>query len=231
MKVPLHIGVLSLAVALATAMAPDSGFAASGSAGGSVKGAPRSSGGAGTVQGGPSVSPGGVGGIGSSYGPGSTSSERAGYLHGRTLLEPEPPPDDGSSDDGTPDGGTAGGTTVPQQVNNLNGCNDFVTTDTTLSARLDSSNLARFRRAESLMKKGGERAGEADYLMASYQEELNKPKPDLLLAGTYLGLVAGAPMTAATIQHISRVLCVPISHDQALGIARAAEGQRRSMQR
>lgn len=219
----LHVGMLSLSVALAAATFPASGIAAPNS-GGSVKGTPRSGSGA-AAQGGPSVFPGGVGGTGSSYGPGATSNERAGYLHGRSATEPEPPPDDSS------DGGTTDVTSVSPPAGGGDECRNFVPASTTLSSRLDRGNLARFHQAESLMEKGKSQAGEADYLMASYQEELAKPEPDLLLAGTYLGLVAGGPVTAATIERVSRMLCVPISHDQALGIAKAAEGQRRSMRR
>ena len=151
------------------------------------------------------------------------SNERAGYLHGRAVPEPGTNPDDGAS------GGSATDAATSSFQNTSDSCRDFVPATQGLSARMERRNVARFRRAESMMEKGARQGGDADYLIASYQEELAKPEPDLLLAGTYLGLVSNEPMTASTIERLSQALCVPVSHEQALGIARAAEGQRRSM--
>ncbi len=70
-----------------------------------------------------------------------------------------------------------------------------------------------------------------DYLLANFQGELAKSRPDPVLAGSYIGLIAGSSVTKQIVLEISRVLCVPVSDSQAEGIAAAAEAQRRSMHR
>jgi hypothetical protein len=64
------------------------------------------------------------------------------------------------------------------------------------------------------------------YLMVSFQEELQKPKPDALVAGTYLGLVAKVPVTEEVVKQVAWRMCVPVADAQAEAIAHVAEVQR-----
>jgi hypothetical protein len=67
----------------------------------------------------------------------------------------------------------------------------------------------------------------APFLIANFQEEMDKPKPDLQLAGIYLGTVAGKPVTVDTVTTIGRALCVNVGGGQAEPVAVAAETQRK----
>ncbi|HQT25520.1 MAG TPA: hypothetical protein PLK99_02835 [Burkholderiales bacterium] len=176
------------------------------------------SGGTASPGGGPRTSPGLVGGSGPSYGPGSTSNERAGYLGGRTTAT--------DPTDGSPGGTNVAGTSGIAQNSS---CQGVIPSDMTVASRMGAGNLARFRQAESILGHGSEADDGSKYLLANYQEELAKPNPDLSLVGTYVGLIADRTVTASTIERISRALCVPVEHDQAAGIARAAENQRMSL--
>lgn len=64
------------------------------------------------------------------------------------------------------------------------------------------------------------------YLMVSFQEELQKPKPDPLVAGTYLGLMAKVAVDAELVKQVAWRMCVPLDDAQAGAIAEAAEAQR-----
>lgn len=163
---------------------------------------------------GPRAAPGGVSGSGQSYGSGAINNERAGYIGGR-VMSAEPIE---NSTAGTPTSTTV----VVGTSNSTENCRNFV------PVRMEGLNLARFRQAEELLEHGKQLPQNRDmnYLLANYQEELAKPSPDLSLAGTYVGLVATEPVTASDIENISNILCVPVSHEQAVDISTAAESQR-----
>ena len=65
------------------------------------------------------------------------------------------------------------------------------------------------------------------YLLADMQEELEKPKPDLTLAATYLGIASGVPVTPTLVAEVSESLCSPVSQSMAEAIAPVAETQRK----
>jgi hypothetical protein len=67
------------------------------------------------------------------------------------------------------------------------------------------------------------------YVMGSLQQELIKSAPNAELAGTYLGLIAKAPVTADTVKKISRQVCGSVSDAQAKEIAEVAETQRQTL--
>ncbi len=71
----------------------------------------------------------------------------------------------------------------------------------------------------------------ARYLLADLREELAKPKPDLTLAGTYLGIASAMPVTPALVADIGNSLCAPVSEHAAQTIARVAEAQQRKLTR
>ncbi|HVC11418.1 MAG TPA: hypothetical protein VNE59_07265 [Burkholderiales bacterium] len=66
----------------------------------------------------------------------------------------------------------------------------------------------------------------APFLVANFQEELQKPSPNPTLAGAYLGIVAKQPVTPEMVQKVGATLCVSVSTPQADAIAAAAEDQR-----
>ena len=206
------------AVAFSVSLAHAAGASGNGASaqGVAAQGAGRS-GGASSPAGGPRVSPGLVGGSGASFGQGSTSNERAGYLGGRTT---NTDPGDGSS------GGADASAESMSIALQRSSCNGVVSSRMTDSSRMEAPNLARFRQAESLLGNASRADEGADYLLANYQEELAKPNPDISLVGTYVGLVAEKPVTVSAIEEISSALCVPVDRDLATSIARAAENQR-----
>ena len=95
--------------------------------------------------------------------------------------------------------------------------------------RLDGKNLVRFREARSLLAPGVKLPASAILLLANYQVELEKQKPDPVLAGTYIGNVARLPVTPQLISQVSDGLCVIPPEDKKDEIANVAEEQRLSI--
>jgi len=97
--------------------------------------------------------------------------------------------------------------------------------------QLGSTNLRRLTAARGVVDPELAASGKipAPYLMANLQEELLKPAPDTLLAGTYLGLVATVPVTAESVQQVGFYLCTPVNSARAAPISVAAETQRREL--
>jgi hypothetical protein len=172
-----------------------------------------------------------AGQFGGSAGEGrSANTKRAGYLGGRAA------PDDGGGGGG---GEGGGGTVTP-----------YMAAPPTLEAlaascpyaepigigpqgRIAGENVARLAAVGANLNPAADRAAlqSSAALLAGYQEALADPKPDPMLAGTYLGLVAKEPVTADAVQHVSASLCVPVGIDQATAIAHIAEGQRQKLER
>lgn len=192
--------------------------APSGAVGGGATGA-SNRGGAGGIS---NPSPGGgsasSGDPGSSNGPQGTETSRAGYLGGRSTDTVNPPP---------PGTTTITSVTVAQ----FGRC---PTPGGTLSAqaRMSGSNIDRIETVSRYLTRGPKRDGSANnatYLLADLQEELQKPKPDLTLAGTYLGIVAKTAVTPSLAADVSESLCSPISENAAELVAKIAEAQRRKL--
>jgi hypothetical protein len=96
--------------------------------------------------------------------------------------------------------------------------------------QLGSTNLRRLNAARSIVDPElGSGKMPAPYLMANLQEELVKPAPDAQLAGTYLGLIAKAPVTPEKVKQVAFQLCVLIGDDEAEKISAAAEQQRQAL--
>jgi len=176
-------------------------------------------GGAGGVS---NPSPGGepatVGTPGHSAGPQGTDTTRSGYVGGRTVPAVTPP---------TVPPGTTMSALVLQQFGNC----PTATTPASGQARLNGDNLGRIDTVAQYLGQGaqGERGPTARYLLADLQEELEKPQPDLTLAGTYLGLASGMPLTPTLVSEVSESLCAPVSDHAAHDIAGVAETQRRKL--
>ncbi len=89
-------------------------------------------------------------------------------------------------------------------------------------------NLLRLTAARGLIDPELAASGKiaSPYIMGSLQNELTKGAPNAELAGTYLGLVAKAPVSADTVKKIGHQLCAGVSDSQAKEIAQVAEQQR-----
>lgn len=169
----------------------------------------------------------GAGGYGGSAGEGnSVTNTRAGYLGGRTV------PDDGGD-------GSGGGTVTPHDVVPptlealASSCPHAEPVGLGPQARIAGENVARLGAVSANLNPVADLATlqSSAALLAGYQEALAGPKPDPMLAGTYLGLVAREPVTADAVRHVSASLCVPVGTDQATAIAHIAEGQRQKLER
>lgn len=97
--------------------------------------------------------------------------------------------------------------------------------------QLGGSNLLRLNAARALVDPSVAQSGKiaSPYLMANLQEQLVKGTPSTELAGTYLGLVAKAPVSAETVKKIGFQLCARISDAEAKEIAQVAEQQRAAL--
>jgi hypothetical protein len=97
--------------------------------------------------------------------------------------------------------------------------------------QLGGSNLLRLHQARALVDPSVAQSGKiaSPYLMANLQEQLVKGTPSTELAGTYLGLVAKAPVSAETVKKVGFQLCARVSDAEAKEIARVAEQQRAAL--
>jgi IMP cyclohydrolase len=73
------------------------------------------------------------------------------------------------------------------------------------------------------------REATARNLVANLQDELEKPRPDLTLVGTYLGLASRTPVTSNLVEDVSASLCAPVTGSAAQQIAEVAEAQREKL--
>ena len=97
----------------------------------------------------------------------------------------------------------------------------------TAADRIGGRNLARINDAQAFIARPGvDVQTVAPYLLANLQEELQKPRPDLRLAGVYLGTTAARPVSPQVVKQVGDALCVVIGDAPAAAIAAAAEEQR-----
>ncbi len=97
--------------------------------------------------------------------------------------------------------------------------------------RLHGSNLMRLRAAANELAPGFA-PGSATTglrLLADYQEELSKMRPNATLAASYLAQVSAVPITAARYLRVNALLCVSTTRALAQKIAADAETQREQM--
>ncbi|MCP5373473.1 MAG: hypothetical protein H6907_17225 [Hyphomicrobiales bacterium] len=96
--------------------------------------------------------------------------------------------------------------------------------------RMAGRNLGRLDAVRATIAPGHSPAWKSPlYLLANYQEELEKVDPDLRLAGTYLGLVTARPLSPEAVDEVNALLCVPCDRAGAAAIARFAEQQRQAL--
>lgn len=196
-----------------------------GTVGGGVAGSNR--GGAGGVSNpDPGGSAGSFGSPGSSSGPNATSNVRPGYLGGR-VQETVP-----GGDDPTDPGVINPLATDTATARQLGQCDLSATRGLTPEQRIAGWNGRRLQYGSSMIasKAEGRYRGSRYVMLASYQEELGKGRPDAVLAGTYLGIAAETPVTVRAVSELSDALCVPVSADLAERIAIIAEAQRQKLE-
>jgi len=75
------------------------------------------------------------------------------------------------------------------------------------------------------------KVGYAERFLAYYQEELDKPKPDYVLAGIYLGLISGKKLTNKYLTRVNRALCVTMSDKQRKTAITAASEQTEKLEK
>jgi len=112
-------------------------------------------------------------------------------------------------------------------------CADHRLGQLTPQQRIKGPNLARLRAAQAELAPGFE-AGSTRTgldLLAAYQEELEKRRPDPTLAASYLALASAVPITAARVRQVNALLCVSTTHAIARTVTAEAEAQRQQMAR
>lgn len=171
------------------------------------------------------------------YGEGAAGNEqgRTRYWGGWTLPEgPTEPPQDPvittTSTDLVP--GSGGGQSVSARsvLDGATRC-EGVTPGMAPAQQFSGSNLLRLNTARGVVDPELAASGKiaSPFLMGNLQEELIKAAPNAELAGTYLGLIAKAPVTADAVKKISFQLCARINDAQAKEIADIAETQRKTL--
>lgn len=182
-----------------------------GTLGGGVSGAANRGGAGGVSNPSPGGEPASIGGPQQRSGPQGSEASRTGYLGGRETVPVAPPP-------------LPPGTTIATLVETRFG---------ECSARSSGANMDRIETVAQYLSHPAQARGGATarYLLADLQEELEKPDPDLTLAGTYLGIASAMPVTPALVADIGNSLCAPVSEHAAQTIARVAEEQRHKLTR
>jgi hypothetical protein len=171
-----------------------------------------------------------------SFGPGPQFQRRLRYWGGRSVDDGDDDDDDdgGGGDDGddgtTPPPGPGGGGPSTALLIEAGGrCDDHVAAKLNGWDRFAGSNMGRIDTIIGryvAQAKGGAYMSAA-FLVGNYQQELEKKNPDAVLAGTYLGLIAGnRAVTAELVKDVNFGLCVVVDNDEAREIAAAAEIQR-----
>lgn len=98
----------------------------------------------------------------------------------------------------------------------------------TQAQRLSGKNLERLRVAQAELAPGfaPETVKTGLYLLADYQEELEKRQPDITLAASYLALASTVPVTAARYRDVNALLCISATKVTATSIQKLAESLR-----
>jgi len=156
--------------------------------------------------------------------PGGTGAQALRYWGGWSI-----PLDEGASvvfAESTPAGAGGGGSPQALSLSGPDRCDDLGA-KVSAAKRIAGRNLQRINEVHALVVKPGVAPETvAPFLLANFQEELEKGDRDLQLAGVYLGTAAGRPVTPALVQRAGALLCVGVDARAAQAIAAAAEEQR-----
>lgn len=168
----------------------------------------------------------GAGGTGDSTGPGSVNQNRSGGV-----VVPEPPPIDPPPEVHSANVMRLLNDPKDDDQNRLpDRCADHRGGKLSANERLSGANLERLTAARIYLAPNytPDKLKSGIYLMANYQEELEKIRPDATAAGTYLGLVTTAPVTQDRVAVVNAILCVTSSTRNIGQIQSNAETQRRA---
>lgn len=126
----------------------------------------------------------------------------------------------------TPAGAGGGGSAQALSLSGADRCDD-VGGKVSPAKRIAGRNLQRINEVHAMVVKPGVRPETvAPFLLANFQEELEKSDRDVQLAGVYLGTVAVQPVTPELVQKAGAMLCVDVDAREAAAIAAVAEDQR-----
>ncbi len=137
----------------------------------------------------------------------------------------------------------AGTTTPPQPPSNaiastpnspgITWCADYRSSALSAKERLTGANLMRLRAAENELAPGfvPDSLATGLQLLADYQEELGKVRPDASVAASYLAQVSTVRITAERYRRVNALLCVSAAPALARQIETDAEAQRERMTR
>ncbi len=108
-------------------------------------------------------------------------------------------------------------------------CGGYKLGNLTQQERLNGINLDRLRAAQMELAPGfaPETVKTGLYLLADYQEELEKRRPDAVLAANYLALASTVPITATRYRDVNALLCVSTTQSLAASIQKMAEAFRK----
>lgn len=97
--------------------------------------------------------------------------------------------------------------------------------------RLEGANLTRLQAAQDEIAPGfvAGRARTGLVLLADYQQELEKRRPNMSLAAMYLAMSSAVPITPGRLQRVNRLLCISVTRSHARSIVAEAEAARRQM--
>lgn len=137
---------------------------------------------------------------------------------------------EGQMRQGTSDAGGGGFQLGRAEESPRSRCADIAGVRLKVKDRISGRNQSRLSEASRFLWPGsGEYKTEAQspiYILAEFQEELEKSEPDLHVAGAYLGLVSARPLEPRLVRELASFLCVDITDEQAIRIATVAEMQR-----
>lgn len=194
------------------------GYGSQGVSGGTA--GPQGQGTGGSAAGSPAT-----GGSGTSTGPGSVNQNRYG---GPTI--PAPPVSPPAPIGPTPVVDTSGRPAIDlEKLSRSDLCGDYRYGVRRMQDRLSGSNVRRIDFAQRYLAPGFDAAGKKTGLqiLAGYQEEMEKPRPNVLLAATYLSMVSTIAITAPVVEQVNAILCIATSPRRISDIVDAARRQRR----
>lgn len=176
----------------------------------------------------PNLAPGGspalLGGSHLESGPRNTQTTRSGYLGGRSTESDNP---DLPDDPALPDQPSLATLTSHQ----FGACPNSVKSSASARIETGKNGDARIVFVASYLNQGRPAlaTSTSHYLLANLQEELQKPRPNVTLAGTYLGIASTMPVTPALVSQLGAVLCTPVEQSIVKTVSQVAESQRRNL--
>jgi hypothetical protein len=99
------------------------------------------------------------------------------------------------------------------------------------AARMTGRNRERLEAAQRVVAPGlgRTRAVSGLSLLGGYQEEMQRARPDVTTAATYLAAASGVPVTADLVAQVNGLLCVTTTARRATDVAAMAAVTQREM--